>query len=148
MKSYIILFVLIIGLLGFNACKAIRGQAAPSARAKSKGAVISTEFGLMSHYSSRDANPSKSRTTASGIPLDDWAYTAAHKTLPLGSRVRVTNLENGRSAVVIITDRGPYIDLRIIDVTYGVAKELGFLGQGIVNCKVELIKVPEVKKSD
>src|SRR2546423_3609258 len=55
--------------------------------------------------------------TASGIPLDDNAMTAAHKSLPFGSRVKVTNKKNGNSVTVTITDRGPYVDGRCIDVT-------------------------------
>lgn len=78
--------------------------------------------------------------TASGIPLRDYAMTAAHKTLPMGTKVRVTNLDNGKSAIVTITDRGPYIKGRIIDVTKGVAQKLGFINRGVVNCTVEVLK--------
>ena len=77
--------------------------------------------------------------TASGKRLNDWAMTAAHKTLPMGTKVRVTNKANGRSAVVTITDRGPYIKGRIIDVTKGVAHKLGFITAGVVPCKVEVL---------
>lgn len=77
--------------------------------------------------------------TASGERLNDWAMTAAHKTLPMGTRVRVTNLHNDRSVVVRINDRGPYIKGRIIDVTKGVAHKLGFVKKGIVPVKVEVI---------
>jgi len=55
--------------------------------------------------------------TASGIPLDDDALTAAHKTLPLGSKVKVTNKQNGKSVTITITDRGPYVAGRCIDLT-------------------------------
>ena len=77
--------------------------------------------------------------TASGERLSDWAMTAAHKTLPMGSKVRVTNLDNGKSVVVRINDRGPYIKGRIIDVTKGVAQKLGFIKKGIVAVQVEVI---------
>jgi rare lipoprotein A len=77
--------------------------------------------------------------TASGETLNDWAMTAAHKTLPMGTRVRVTNKLNGRSVVVKINDRGPYIKGRIIDVTKGVAHKLGFITKGVVPCKVEVL---------
>lgn len=77
--------------------------------------------------------------TASGETLNDWAMTAAHKTLPMGTRVRVTNKLNGRSVVVKINDRGPYIKGRIIDVTKGVAHKLGFVTKGVVPCKVEVL---------
>src|SRR5690606_4983980 len=64
--------------------------------------------------------------TASGRRLNNSAATAAHKTLPMGSTVRVTNMANGKAEVVTITARGPYIRGRIIDVTVGVAQRLGF----------------------
>lgn len=81
--------------------------------------------------------------TASGIPLKNHAMTAAHKTLPMGTMVRVTNLDNDKSVVLKITDRGPYIKGRIIDVTKGAAKKLDFIHRGIVNCKVEVLKKPD-----
>ena len=81
--------------------------------------------------------------TASGIPLRDHAMTAAHKTLPMGTIVRVTNLHNEKSVVLKITDRGPYIKGRIIDVTKGAAQKLDFIHKGIVKCKVEVLEKPD-----
>jgi rare lipoprotein A len=66
--------------------------------------------------------------TASGIPLDDSAMTAAHKSLPFGSKVKVTNKKNGNSVTVTITDRGPYVEGRCIDMTKAGAVALGFDG--------------------
>lgn len=77
--------------------------------------------------------------TASGETLRDSAMTAAHKTLPMGSRVRVTNNRNGKSVVVRINDRGPYIKGRIIDVTKGAAQKLGFVNDGVVPVSVEVL---------
>lgn len=77
--------------------------------------------------------------TASGERLENYAMTAAHKTLPLGSKVRVTNKRNGKSVVVRITDRGPYIKGRVIDVTVGVAQKLGFVKDGVVPVVVEVL---------
>src|SRR5262245_58508457 len=71
--------------------------------------------------------------TASGIPLDDHAMTAAHKSLKFGSKVRVTNKSNGQSATVTITDRGPYVSGRCIDLTRAAALSLGFDGLASVN---------------
>jgi peptidoglycan lytic transglycosylase len=68
------------------------------------------------------------KKTASGIPLDDNALTAAHKSLPFGSKVKVTNKENGHSATITITDRGPYVRGRCIDMTKAGARALGFAG--------------------
>src|SRR5258708_9902361 len=82
------------------------------------------ESGMASHYSTRDLGT----RTASGRALHDGALTAAHKTLPFGSRGRVTNHANGRSVVVTITDRGPYVGGRVIDVSAAGARALGFAG--------------------
>jgi rare lipoprotein A len=68
--------------------------------------------------------------TASGAPFDMYAMTAAHRTLPLGSHARVTNLENGTSVEVQITDRGPHVRRRIIDLSYGAAEEIGMVADG------------------
>jgi rare lipoprotein A len=67
-------------------------------------------------------------TTASGIPLDDNAMTAAHKTLPFGSTVKVTNKKSGHAVTVTITDRGPYVKGRCIDLTTAGARALGLAG--------------------
>lgn len=95
------------------------------------------QHGRASWYSIRTNGGTK---TASGRKLSDQASTAAHKTLPIGTKVRVTNKNNGKSEVVVITDRGPYIHGRIIDVTIGTAKRLGFANQGIAPVKVEVLK--------
>jgi rare lipoprotein A len=71
--------------------------------------------------------------TASGIPLDDNALTAAHKSLPFGSKVKVTNKKNGRAVTVSITDRGPYVKGRCIDLSKAGARALGFAGLAPVN---------------
>jgi 3D (Asp-Asp-Asp) domain-containing protein len=82
--------------------------------------------------------------TASGIPLNDSASTAAHRTLPFGTVVRVTNLINGQSETVEITDRGPYIKGRIIDVSHQAARKLGMMEAGIVPVEIEVqSKAPE-----
>lgn len=84
--------------------------------------------------------------TASGEEFDQRAMTAAHRKLPLGSVVRVTNLENGRSVVVRINDRGPYgKNFRkgtVIDLSRGAARRLGFLKDGLVRVRIEVLKGP------
>lgn len=79
------------------------------------------------------------RKTASGDEFNMHAMTAAHKTLPLNSLVRVTNLDNGLSVVVRVTDRGPYHGNRLIDLSYGAAKRIGMVRQG--TAKVELTRI-------
>ena len=101
-----------------------------------KSKALSTQYGIASWYSVKTNYGTK---TASGRRLNNSAYTAAHKTLPMGSQVRVTNLRNGRSEKLTITDRGPYIKGRIIDVTIGSGKRLGFYSNGITKVKVQLL---------
>ncbi|QFT28862.1 MULTISPECIES: septal ring lytic transglycosylase RlpA family protein [Stappiaceae] len=75
-------------------------------------------------------------TTASGEPANPNGLTAAHRTLPFGTMVEVTNLSNGKSVTVRINDRGPYSKGRVIDVTYAAAKKLGFIRKGITKVHV------------
>ncbi len=98
--------------------------------------VKSTQLGKASWYSIKTNYGTQ---TASGQRLRNDAYTAAHKTLPLGTKVRVTNQSNGKSEVLTINDRGPYVKGRIIDVTIGSAGRLGFVSNGIANVKVEVL---------
>jgi rare lipoprotein A len=79
------------------------------------------------------------RTTASGVPFDENQLTCAHRTLPLGSVLRVTNLENNRSVVVTVNDRGPVPENRVIDLSHAAANALGFSDRGLAPVKVELI---------
>lgn len=79
------------------------------------------------------------RRTASGEIFDTNALTMAHRTLPLGSRVRVTNLANGRSIVLRVNDRGPYVRGRIGDLSRAAATRLGFVEGGVVRARIDLI---------
>src|SRR6204780_4163181 len=81
-------------------------------------------------------------TTANGETYDMYAETAAHPTLPLGSIVRVVNTRNHRSQVVRINDRGPYVEGRELDVSYEVARRLGFDQSGLAKVRLELLRVP------
>ena len=69
-----------------------------------------------------------------------YGLTAAHKTLPLNTIVRVTNLENNKSLILRINDRGPFVKGRILDCSYGAALKLGFIGNGTTNVLVEVIE--------
>ncbi|MGH9597272.1 MAG: septal ring lytic transglycosylase RlpA family protein [Edaphobacter sp.] len=77
--------------------------------------------------------------TASGRRFNEYELTAAHRTLPFGSKVKVTNLRNHRSVVVTITDRGVLFPERVIDLSYGAAKELGMVKMGVDPVKLELM---------
>lgn len=81
------------------------------------------------------------RQTASGAVYDQFKLTAAHRLLPLGSVVRVTNAENGRAVEVVINDRGPFIKGRIIDLSYAAAEQLGGVDSGTLPVVVEVIQM-------
>ena len=79
------------------------------------------------------------RPTASGEPYDMYAITAAHRTLPMNTYVRVFNLENGREVVARINDRGPFAKKRIIDLSYGAARKVGLIGPGTAKVRIEAL---------
>ena len=80
------------------------------------------------------------KKTASGDIFDETKLTAAHKTIPLGRKVKVTHLGNGKSVEVLINDRGPYVEGRMIDLSYAAAKALGMIDYGIAKVQVELLR--------
>jgi rare lipoprotein A len=98
--------------------------------------MLSDMRGVASYY----ADAFHGRPTASGEPFDMYAMTAAHRRLPLGTMVRVKNLDNGREVVVRINDRGPYVRGRIIDLSYGAARELGMVEAGLARVEVERVR--------
>jgi rare lipoprotein A (peptidoglycan hydrolase) len=79
------------------------------------------------------------KKTASGEIFDQTKFTAAHKTLPLGSRARVTNIKNGNSVEVEINDRGPFVEGRILDLSRAAARALGFISAGTAPVRLELL---------
>ena len=87
------------------------------------------------------------RPTASGEPYDRHELTAAHKTLPLQTKVKVTNLINNKTVIVRINDRGPFVGERIIDLSEAAAKKIGYLHKGVTEVIVEIIGLPEDKKT-
>jgi len=94
-----------------------------------------TQDGIASYY----ADKFEGRTTASGEKYKHSKMTAAHKTLPFGTMVRVTNLENSNRVEVKINDRGPYVENRIIDLSKSAAEQLGFINQGLTEVKIEIL---------
>lgn len=95
-----------------------------------------TEYGVASYYgySFDGAN------TASGTPLDAYGFMAAHKTLPFGTWVKVTNIANNMSVNVVIVDRGPYVEGRVIDLTPGAFEQISTLSSGLAHTYVEVLK--------
>ncbi len=102
-----------------------------------------TQTGKASFY----ADKFEGSPTASGEKYKHSKLTAAHKTLPFGTKVRVTNTDNNKSVEVIINDRGPYVDGRIIDLSKSAAETLGFINQGLANVKIEVIDAGDGKTS-
>ncbi|MFI5167740.1 MAG: septal ring lytic transglycosylase RlpA family protein [Thermoanaerobaculales bacterium] len=96
-----------------------------------------TEEGLASWY----GEPYHGRPTASGPRYDMWAMTAAHRTLPFGTRVQVHNLANGRDAEVLVNDRGPFVAGRILDLSRAAAERLDAIGPGVIPVRLEVAKL-------
>lgn len=90
-------------------------------------------YGLASFYT-------EGSRTASGEKFDPNELTAAHPTLPFGTRLRVTNVATGRSVTVRINDRGPFIAGRVVDVSYSAAARLGITGQGVAKVKLDVVQ--------
>jgi len=99
-------------------------------------AVAEPEEGVASYY----ADSLQGNLTASEEPYDKDALTAAHRTLPFGTRVKVSNLDNGKSVVVIINDRGPHSKNRLIDVSGAAARQLGLIDSGTAKVKIEVLE--------
>ena len=98
--------------------------------------VLKTDTGVASYY----AVKFHGRKTASGEIFHKDSLTAAHKTLPFGTRVRVTNLKNNKSVIVKVNDRGMQGKKRIIDLSPAAAKELNMIGSGLIKVKVEVLE--------
>jgi rare lipoprotein A len=100
-------------------------------------AVLLSEVGLASWYGPKFHG----RKTASGQVYDMYAKTAAHRTLPFGSIVRVTDLKTGKNTIVVINDRGPFVEGRIIDLSLAAAQEIGLDKNGLAKVKIEVIRL-------
>ena len=114
----------VLATLAFSPLTSIAGE--PSFKQK----------GVASYYADRFHG----RKTASGVRYDKTALTAAHKSLPLGTKVRVTNLKNGETVEVEINDRGPHVKGRVVDLSKAAARELGMMNTGLVKVQVEVVE--------
>ena len=92
--------------------------------------------GLASYY----ADKYNGKPTSNGEIFDMYGLTCAHKTLPFQTWLEVKNLSNGKTVIVRVNDRGPFIEGRIIDLSYGAAKEIGMLGSGVEEVEITVIK--------
>ena len=132
-----------VGLLLFlAACSVTQTRPFPSPSSSASSAPPNgsglTQTGIASWY-----GPGfHGKPTASGVIYDQNEISAAHQTLPLGTRVIVTNLENGRSTELVINDRGPFAKGRILDLSYGAGQALGVIRPGTVPVRIEVIDAP------
>lgn len=118
-----------------------RPDAEPTAATETQARSSATERGRVSLYGRGFAG----RRTASGEIFDPEALTMAHRTLPFGTRVRVTNLENQRSILVVVNDRGPSVRGRIADVSLGAARRLDMVEDGVVDAALEVVAPAKVR---
>ncbi len=119
------------------------GTKETSASAKQKKHPVDRSGKARKGKASYYAKKFHGRKMADGTPMDPNANIAASKTLPLGTKAKVTNLENGKSEIVEIRDRGPYIEGRIVDVTPTVAEKLGMKKEGVATVEVKPIELPD-----
>lgn len=100
-----------------------------------------TQIGIASYYGKKFHK----KRTANGEIFNMYKVSAAHKSYPLGTKVRVTNLENGKSIKLIINDRGPFVKGRIIDLSYKAARKLDFVNQGTTKVRIDVIRLGDNK---
>jgi rare lipoprotein A len=116
-----------------GARKAVARHHAPSASDKQAAGTKGATYGIASFYS---YDPQ----TASGEKFNAQELTAAHRTLPFGTRLRVTDVATGRSVTVRVNDRGPFVPGRVVDVSASAAETLGITGKGVAKVKVDVVE--------
>ena len=146
MNIRILLLIILIPIIFACGKKDVATYPSPEQKPHQPGYTIegSTQIGLASWYGIEEHN----NYAASGERFSKHAYTAAHKTLPMGTVVRVTNLENGRDVIVKINDRGPFVGDRIIDLSHAPAKSVDMIQKGVVKVKVEVVSSPSTRDSN
>ncbi len=121
---------IVLGLCLLQGCASLSQKVGNRDFAPEEG--LASWYGADKSHIIEDGGP-----TASGERYDMYDLTAAHKTLPMGTMVKVTNLENGRTVIVRINDRGPYIKGRIIDLSLKAARIIGIEGKGTAKVRIE-----------
>lgn len=120
-------------------CVPLPGLCGASRSVRKHPKAHKVEYGTASWYGERF----QGREMACGERFDEHTLSAAHRTLPLGAKVKVTNLRNGRSVVVKIKDRGPWVDNRLIDLSKAAAARLRFIARGLAPVEVRVLSLPE-----
>ena len=130
--------LLVVAVVAMLPSRLVQAEVKPSADlvdTLGQSLVTPVQEGIVSWYGAAFHN----RKTASGERFDSGALTMAHRSLPFGTRVRVTNLRNGRSVVVRVNDRGPYVGHRIADLSQAAADEIDMMGRGVANARIEVL---------
>jgi len=124
--------------IGIASCTGSSPRFSPSSAPHMQvgGSYSAQEEGMASYY----AEEFNGRKTSNGEVFDMNDLTAAHRSLPFQTKVKVTNLDNGRSVVVRINDRGPFIEGRIIDLSLAGAKAIGMIGTGTAQVRLEVVE--------
>ena len=145
MKTNIILALIIVGIIGCGPSIAYGDYVKSDGMSRKEIEAIKNhprvQIGVASYYGSKFHK----KRTANGEIFNMYKVSAAHKTLPLGTKVRVINLENGRSLTMKINDRGPYVKGRVIDLSYKAAQKLGFVNQGTTKVRIEVLRLGDNK---
>ncbi len=145
MKTNIILALIIVGIIGCGPSIAYGDYVKSDGMSRKEIEAIKNhprvQIGVASYYGSKFHK----KRTANGEIFNMYKVSAAHKTLPLGTKVRVINLKNGRSLTMTINDRGPYVKGRIIDLSYKAAQKLGFVNQGTTKVRIEVLRLGDNK---
>lgn len=140
--TFLVLFVI------FNSCTSVPrfsstvGSGIATNKSSSSGESNFQIGDIFRGKASYYADKFHGNATASGEVFDMNEFTAAHKSLPFGTIIKVTNLKNGRSVTVKINDRGPFVAGRILDLSYAAAQELDMLRDGVADVEVEIISLP------
>jgi rare lipoprotein A len=125
--QWLIIFLVSAAILGCSTAPPVRNEAATTAY---------TEAGKASFYADKHQN----QKTASGERYNPELKTAAHRTIPLGSKIKVTNVDNGKSVVATVNDRGPYAKGRIVDLSKSAFSSIGDLSSGVISVQIEVIE--------
>ena len=139
------LVVLLLTILIFSGCTSSPRYSSKSSTSNNKKSKNvnhkKQQVGISSYYGEQFHG----NLTANGEVYDMYGVTAAHKTLPLGTVAKITNLENGKSIILRINDRGPYVAGRILDCSYGAALKLDFVTKGTTKVKIDVIEFGDGK---
>ncbi|HLK21319.1 MAG TPA: septal ring lytic transglycosylase RlpA family protein [Bryobacteraceae bacterium] len=133
-----------LGFIVLSGCGKKHHRIATPATPSVPAAIGSTETGIASWY----GHPYHGRAAANGEIYDMEKLTAAHRTLPFGTMVRVTNLTNGKTVDVRIIDRGPFVAGRIIDLSHAAAQEIEMIGPGVAQVRLDILALQPVMASE